>query len=263
MDITGLQAIFLGFIQGFTEFLPISSSGHLALLPFLFDFDDPGLAFSAALHLGTLLAVVLYFWRDLVVILRSACGHTSGVSELPQQMVLVLVIATIPAVIAGFFFEEIIATFLRAPLIIAALLILGSLFFYLADRFAVDEQPLRGLSKKDAIIFGLLQSIAIIPGVSRSGMTIAAGRVLGFSRDASTRFSFFMAIPVILGASILEFPDMIHHGLSSVFLVGTAVSFIVAYLTIKYFLYFIQKIPFSIFVWYSVFLAVIIIYFAL
>lgn len=261
MELTIIQAIFLGFVQGFTEFLPVSSSGHLALMPFLFDFDDPGLAFSAALHLGTLLAVVIYFRRDLVEIIRSAMGYTVDGSQLPQRMLLLLAIATIPAIIVGFFFEEIIETFLRTPMIIASLLVIGSFFFYLTDRFTKKEKPMKEITLTQSIIFGLLQAIAVIPGVSRSGMTIAAGRMLGFSRDASTRFSFLMAIPVILGASILELPDVIDHGLTITFLIGAIVSFATAYITIKYFLLFIQKIPFSIFVWYSIFLAGVIIYF--
>jgi len=261
MELTILQAIFLGLVQGFTEFLPISSSGHLALMPFLFDFDDPGLSFSAALHLGTLLAVVIYFRKDLSSIFQSAFGWAAEDSQLPQQALLLLVIATIPAVIIGFFFEDIIETLLRAPMIIAILLVGGSLFFYLTDHFAKKDRPMKEISREDTIIFGLLQAIAVIPGVSRSGMTIASGRMLGFSREASTRFSFLMAIPVILGASILKLPDVIEHGLTITFVIGAVVSFIAAYLTIKYFLQFIQKIPFSIFVWYSVFLAGVIIYF--
>lgn len=255
MELTILQVVLLGLIQGFTEFLPISSSGHLALMPFLFDFDDPGLAFSAALHLGTLLAVVIYFRKDLLYIFQSVFGGVVEDSQLPQQSLLLLVIATIPAVIVGFFFEDIIETMLRVPMIIVILLVAGSLFFYLTDRFAKKDRPMKEISQKDTIIFGLLQAIAVIPGVSRSGMTIAAGRMLGFSRDASTRFSFLMAIPVILGASILKVPDVVEYGLTMTFIIGAVVSFITAYLTIKYFLQFIQNIPFSIFVWYSVFLA--------
>lgn len=261
MELTTIQVIFLGFVQGFTEFLPISSSGHLALIPVLFGFDDPGLAFSAALHLGTLLAVVIYFRTDLISIVQNAFGKGSSDTKLPQQTLLLLVVATIPAVIVGFFLEDIIKTFLRAPMIIAFLLVGGSIFFYLMDRFAKKDRPIKEVSNKDAMIFGLLQSIAVIPGVSRSGMTIAAGRSLGFSRDAATRFSFLMAIPVILGASLLELPEVIDHGFTMTFVIGASVSFIAAYITIKLFLQYIQKIPFIIFVWYSIFLAGVIIYF--
>ncbi len=266
MDLSIFQITSLAFVQGITEFLPVSSSGHLALAPFLFGFDDPGLAFSASLHVGTLLAVIVYFWSDLTELVKSVFAQNTEVTtggekdKIAQnrQMVVALIIATVPAVFAGLLWEDVVAGLLRTPEIIGGLLVAGSLTLYLVDKYASSKRAQSDVNLRDGVVVGLAQALAIVPGVSRSGMTMAAGRLLGLSRETATRFSFLMAIPIIAGATVLELPKVIEQGFGVMMLFGIAVSFVVAYSTIALFLRFIAQISFVWFVWYSLLLAVVI-----
>ncbi len=259
------DTIILSLVQGITEFLPVSSSGHLALLPTVFGFDDPGLAFGATLHIGTLLAVLWYFRDDLLTLCKSLLPGSNGLSE-PERsknrrLVVLLATATVPAAVAGFLWEDVVANALRSPSVIAGLLVAGSVFLYLADKCVASYRTIEEMTLRDALGIGLLQAAAVVPGVSRSGATMAMGRLLGLTREAATRFSFLLAIPVILGATLLELPRVMERGLSLMALVGVGVSFLVAYATIALFLKFVQKVPFAVFVWYSVFVAAMIVFF--
>ena len=248
------DVVSLSFLQGLTEFLPISSSAHLALWPLFFDFADPGLAFSAALHLGTLLAVVWYFRRRLRQLAKALFVRGGRESE-DRRLAGLLIAATVPAAAAGFLWEDMVSTDLRSPRIIAALLVAGSLFLYLGDRFSPrgkDGPAALGLGA--ALVIGLFQALAVVPGLSRSGLTLAAGRICGLSRAAAAEFSFLLAVPIIAGAGLLEWPKVVASGFGPAAAIGAATAFAVAYATIAVFMKFIREIPLVIFLWYGLFL---------
>ncbi len=262
MEITFFGTIILSLVQGITEFLPISSSGHLVLAPAFFGFSDPGLSFSAGLHIGTLGAVIAYFRRDIYDLAHAIIAPRKKIDGiLGRRYIGFLIIATVPAAIAGFFFEDVVAGVLRVPQVVAGLIVIVSMVLWYIDRRAPQKvkevRKIKSLTYRDVIFFGFLQSIAIVPGISRSGATIIAGRWRGFSRHAATRFSFLMAIPIIFGATILELPDIMAHGLTQMLLIGAGVAFIAAYATIALFLQFIERVSFGVFVWYSIVLFVV------
>lgn len=257
-----IQSIVLGLVQGLGEFLPISSTAHLVLVPFFTGWDDPGLAFDVALHGGTLLAVLAYFWRDWIVIFRLALKNKSKVSEnynYEGNILWFIIIATIPGVLVGYFLEDYANTIFRSPYVVASTLAFFGLVLYLFDKYAKQEKEIKSIGLKEAIIIGLLQAVAIIPGVSRSGATITAGRALGFDRVSSAKFSFLLSTPIILGATLNQLPDLIKEGINSAVFVGILVSAISGYLAIKYLIKFVQNSSYKIFVWYRLVLALTII----
>jgi undecaprenyl-diphosphatase len=267
------QSIILGLAQGLGEFLPISSSGHLVIIPWLFHFSDPGLAFDVALHFGTLLAVLAYFWKDIILIFKLAFKNQSkvqglkseGQSELYNSKTLwFLAIATVPGVIFGYFLDDLAETVFRSPLLIAFTLSFAGLILYLADRYAKHKKDLESINWKDSIIIGLSQALAIIPGVSRSGATITAGLAAGLDRVSAARFSFLLSAPIIFGATAFKLPHLLKEGISANILIGVFVSAMSGYLAIKYLIKFIEKTSYSVFFWYRLGLAVLIaiVYFA-
>jgi undecaprenyl-diphosphatase len=276
-----LQAIILGFVQGLGEFLPISSTAHLILAPYFFGWSDPGLAFDVALHAGTLVAVLAYFWKDWIEILKLGIQEISNFKfliskqipmtnnqiskkyEYTPQTLWLLIIATIPGVLAGYFLEASAETVLRNPLITAGALFLLGLILYLADKYLQHRKNLEQVSWKDALIIGLSQAVAIIPGISRSGATITAGLWLGLSRKSAARFSFLLSTPIILGATILKLPELFQSGINWPIIWGILASALTGYAAIKYLLLFIEKVGYGIFFWYRTLLAsgIIIFYF--
>ena len=241
MDV--LHAFILGLVQGLTEFLPVSSSAHLILLPELLGWADQGLLYDLAAHFGSLLALLLYFRQDLA---RMGAGwvasFTTGRNR-EAELVWLLLVATIPICLAGLLFHQAIEH-LRDPLVIAAATALFGLLLWWADHNSRRERDLHGLGVRDAILIGLFQALAMIPGASRAGITITAGLLLGLNRKAAGRFSFLLAIPTILLASGYE---LLNASLSAatvewatLFTVG-AVSFISAYLTIHWFLKLVER----------------------
>ena len=229
---TYLLAILAGVIQGLTEFLPISSTGHLIIFENLFRISqkDFGLAFDASLHMGTLLAVLIFFWKDYLQILRPK-----------NQLLVKLAIGTVPAIFFGLLFEKQIESTLRQTWIVAVALILFSFVFILAEKLGKQIRSKDHTSLLDAFIIGLFQSIALIPGVSRSGSTIAAGLFLNLKRDEAAKFAFMLSGPVIAGAGAKKFLEVITSATLggtdiNFFLIGIASSAIFGYLTIKYFL---------------------------
>ncbi|MBU2028715.1 undecaprenyl-diphosphate phosphatase [Patescibacteria group bacterium] len=271
-----LQAIILGLVQGLGEFLPISSTAHLVLAPYFFGWQDPGLAFDVALHLGTLIAVVGFFWKDWVEIFELA--FKNQVQSFPPQrdpakavakfkvqgyrknILWLLIIATIPGVLAGYFLEAKAETIFRSPLIIAGTLFLAGLVLYLADKYLQHRKNLKQVDWKDSLIMGLSQAVAIIPGVSRSGATITAGLFLGLSRSSAARFSFLLSTPIILGATIFKMPELLQNGINWPIILGVLVSALSGYLAIKYLLLLIEKVGYGIFFWYRTLLALLIIF---
>lgn len=260
---TLFQAIILGLIQGLGEFLPISSSGHLVIFPWLFNFPDPGLSFDVALHLGTLIAVVLYFWRDWIEIIKITFlknpNYELQITNYNKNTFLLIIIATIPGAIFGFLLEKQAETIFRNPLLIAGTLSIVGLILYLADQYAQHKKNLDKITKKDAIIIGLSQAFAIIPGVSRAGATITSGLFLGLSRSTAARFSFLMSAPIIFGATIIKFPDFIKAGVGLYEIIAIFTAALSGYLAIAWMLKFIEKVSYGIFFWYRLVLALIII----
>jgi undecaprenyl-diphosphatase len=216
-----LHACVLGLLQGLSEFLPISSSAHLTLAPWLLGWPDPGLTFDVALHAGTLLAIVVYFWRDWRELLRGARSNPLG----PQgRMLGLIVLASVPGAAAGLLFEKAAERTLRSPALIAALLMAFGLLLEAADRFGSRRRSMEDLTWAGGLIIGVAQAMALAPGVSRSGSTMTAGLALGLTREASARFSFLLATPIIAGASLLKLRHLQGADFTGPFCAGVAVS---------------------------------------
>ena len=254
-----LQAIILGLVQGLGEFLPISSSGHLVLVPWIFDWKDPGLSFDVALHFGTLVAVVGYFWKDWFNIFKEA--KEKGTKNFKNSLLFFIIIATIPGVIIGLLLNDYAETIFRSPIIIALTLSIGGLLLYLVDKKMKHQDDLNLMSWKTALWIGLVQAIAIIPGVSRSGITITAALALGISRKDSARFSFLLSTPIILGAVILKAGDFLSSSFSPEAIVGMIVAGVSGFLAIAGLIKFVQKGSYAVFFWYRLALAVVIVLF--
>jgi len=241
---TPLQAIALGIIQGLSEFLPISSSAHLTLAPWLFGWEDPGLAFDVALHFGTLLAVLWYFRMEWLQLIKAAFGIvTSGRIETPEKRrVVYLIVATIPGAIGGFLLQSRAEAAFRSPELIAIALISIGIVLWAVDK-AVDQRRILGLS----------QVIALIPGVSRSGSTITTARGLRFDRESAAEFSFLMSMPIIAAAVVLEGPKALHAGgLTNELMSGVVASAISGWLAISILMRYVSRHSYGIFAFYRV-----------
>ena len=264
-----LHAIVLGVVQGLTEFLPISSSGHLLLVPWLFDwhdFDDKATekAFDVALHIGTFVAVVAYFRKELVVYIREgwrALFHRRDGISTEGKVAWLLLLATIPAALVGAVFQEQIDEHLGKPGIIGVSLIFFGLLLYVADQ-KVGHRKVDGMSARDAVVIGAAQAIALNPGTSRSGITITAGRFLRFDRDAAARISFLMAIPVTAGAVVFKMADLIKDGIPEdlrvPMVVGIVTSGITGWVAVWGTLRFVRTHSFLPFVVYRVVLGIVV-----
>ena len=207
---TILQAAIMGIVQGLTEFLPVSSSGHLVIVPYLFGWDDPfitSLAFSVMLHLGTLVALLVYFradWIRLVPAGFAAIRDRSLRSDPDRTLAWLLVAATVPAALAGFLLNDLIETQFRSVLLVAGMLVVGGIVLWLADRFGARTREVEDVTFPIAIGIGAAQALALVPGISRSGISISAGRLAGLDRAAAARFAFLMATPITAGAIVFE-----------------------------------------------------------
>lgn len=253
-----LEAVILGIIQGLTEFIPVSSSAHLILLPWFFKWKGVvnTMGFDVALHLGTLIALVVYFRKDWVELLRTA--------RRKDGMIWHILIATVPAAVAGLIFHDSIEG-LRSPVLmiftlssIAALMIFTEKIKKGSEGLDIDK-----ISRKDALIIGIAQALALVPGVSRSGITIVAGLMRGIQRQAAARFSFLMSTPIIAGAGFLETRKLVLSGDASlrpdIFLAGIAASAVTGYIAIKFLLRFLQNHSLNPFAYYRFLLAFVII----
>jgi undecaprenyl-diphosphatase len=207
--ISHFQAIVLGAVQGLAEFLPISSSAHLVLLPWLFKWKDPGLAFDVALHLGTLVALLIYYRAEWFRMARSIVGGDPAERRLLQ----LLITASIPGAIIGVAFEKQAETTFRSPLLIATAMVILAVLLWLFDKLSPQKRTMSEMTYWDALAIGLSQALAIIPGVSRSGATITMARAVRVDRGDSANFSFLMATPIIAGAGLIETRKLIHEGL--------------------------------------------------
>jgi undecaprenyl-diphosphatase len=258
---TPLQAIALGVIQGLSEFLPISSSGHLALVPWLLGWEDPGLSFDVALHFGTLLAVLWYFRMEWLALIKAAFGIlTTGRVETPEKRrVVYLIVATIPGAIGGFLLQKQAESAFRSPQIIAIALIVMGIVLWLVDK-AVDQRRVLGEMRwADALLIGLSQVIALIPGVSRSGSTISTACGLRFDRESAAEFSFLMSMPIIAAAVVIEGPKALQEGgITNELMSGVVASAISGWLAISILMRYVSRHSYGIFAFYRVVLGIVV-----
>lgn len=253
--ITEFQALVLGAVQGLTEFLPVSSSAHLVLVPWLFGWEDPGLAFDVALHLGTLLALLIYYWREWLAMALSIVRP----DRTSRRLLMLLILASIPGAVIGLLLEKQAETIFRAPILIACTLALMGLVLWIADARAPESKIMEELTIRDALLIGLSQALAIIPGVSRSGSTITAARILGIERQDAANFSFLMATPIIAGAGLHEAPKIMHAGINAPLVMGFAASAIFGVIAIAALVRFVRTRTYQPFAWYRIAIAVLVI----
>jgi len=251
---TLFQAIVLGIVQGLTEFLPISSSAHLTLTPWLFGWQDPGLAFDVALHLGTLIALVWFFWQEWVTLTRAFFGivRKRRIETESERRFVWVAVATVPGALAGYLLQEQAKHAFRSPALIGVMLIIMGVILWAVDRAASQLRALETMGWKDAVAIGLAQMFAIIPGVSRSGSTITAGRALRFSREAAAVFSFLMSLPIITAAVVFEGRHALAGGVTAPLVAGVLASAISGWLAIAVLLKYIARHSYGIFALYRV-----------
>ncbi len=260
---TLFQAFILGALQGLTEFLPVSSSAHLSLTPWVFGWEPAGLGFDLALHVGTLIALGWYFraeWRRLVGGGITLLRHRRIVDDASRDAWFI-VLATIPAAIAGLLLEDYAETVFRAPIVTGIALIAMGALLWAVDAIAPRTRAREEMTTRDAILVGFAQVLALVPGVSRSGSTITAGRALGFDRGSAAVFSFLMSMPIILAAATLKVPDAIReNGFSMPLLVGVATAAVSSWLAIAVLLRYVSRRGYAIFAVYRFVLGALILY---
>jgi undecaprenyl-diphosphatase len=241
------NALILGVIQGLTEFLPVSSSAHLLLFPYIFNLVPQGLAFDVALHIGTFLAAFLYFsptwWRLLTQ------GLIRGDAK-DRQFLTYLILATIPAAIIGFFAESVIEETLRSPYLASIMLVVFGLILGWADKAGQKTKQIADLSWRSAVAIGFAQALALVPGVSRSGITMTAGLAQGLTQAQAAEFSFLLLAPISFGAALTQIPNILGAANTTEMAIGTLVSFVVGLLAINVLLRYVKKYGFAPYVWY-------------
>jgi undecaprenyl-diphosphatase len=261
------QAIVLAIIQAFTEFLPISSQAHLWFVPYLFGWKDPGLTFDVALHAGTLVAVLIYFFRDWVQIIAHGIGISAGSDpELKRNRMLLwlLALASVPAGIAGLLFDKQAETNWRSPYLIAGMLIGVGILMWMAERRAGGGKSMDRVSWGDGLIIGVSQALALVPGTSRSGITITTGLFRGLTRETAARFSFLLSTPIIAGAALKKLWDIHKEGgipddMKTPFAVGTLISGVVGAVVIAVFMRFLRRNSLMPFVYYRIIFGIIVV----
>jgi undecaprenyl-diphosphatase len=263
-----LQAIVLGIVQGLTEFLPVSSTAHLALIPWLLGWPDPGLSFDIALHVGTLAAVLVYFFRDWLQVIAQGFGlRIGGDPELRRNAALLWLLAagSIPVGVAGLLFQKQAETAWRSPYVIATAMIAVGLVLWWAEFAGRKQKDIGHVTAADALTIGAAQALAVVPGTSRSGITIAAGLFRNLDRRAAARFSFLLSTPAIAAAAGKDLWDLMRHQggipdeMRTAFLVGIAVSAITGFLAIGFFLNFLRSRSLACFIYYRIIFGIIVI----
>jgi undecaprenyl-diphosphatase len=259
------QAIVLGIVQGLAEFLPISSSAHLILVPWVLGWDDPGLAFDVALHWGTLFAVLIVFWRDWIRLIGAglrSIGDRRFLDTADRRLFWGLVVASIPGAIVGKLLGDKAEETLRSPLLIAVTMSVMGVLLWAADRAGKKDKLAEQITVPQALGIGVAQAFALLPGVSRSGSTITVGLAMGYTREAIARFSFLMSTPIIFGAGLLKFPKMLremHSGASPLgwdgLAAGCIAAAIVGALVIRWLLAYLRTRTFAVFAIYRLVVA--------
>jgi undecaprenyl-diphosphatase len=256
-----LQAALLGVVQGVTEFLPVSSSAHLILARAFFNFDGDkfGLSFDVACHVGTLIAALVYFRIEIARMLAALPRVFEPSRDRDARLIWLLVVATLPAVIVGLLFNSAIEEHLRTVQVVAVTMTLGAIGFFIADATGTNQRDEASLTMAEAWWIGCAQAIALVPGVSRSGITITIALLIGLRRADAARFIFLLAIPAILAAALHEAPKVIRAGLGGqtgvLFLIGIATSAVVGYVAIAYFIRYLARRSLAVFAWYRLALA--------
>ncbi|MFE7631013.1 undecaprenyl-diphosphate phosphatase [Kocuria sp. NPDC057446] len=262
-----IETIILGLVQGLTEFLPVSSSAHLRIVGELLpNSADPGAAFTAITQLGTETAVIIYFWRDIVRILKqwtlSLVGRVER-SDPDARMGWLIILGSLPIGVLGLLLEDYIDTEFRSLWITATMLVVFGVILAVADRVGRQARHLDDLTVKHGVLFGLAQALALIPGVSRSGGTITAGLLMGYTREAAARYAFLLAIPAVFASGLYKLaqtvgqPQAGPYGMVETF-VATGIAFVVAYVIIGWFMHYISNRSYTIFVWYRIALGLVI-----
>ena len=261
---TLVQIVVLAIVQGFTEFLPISSSGHLVLTPVILGWPDQGLAFDVAVHLGTLAGVVTYFFRDLVRIAFGVIGIRPGQAlGADARLGLMLIVATIPAGLVALAAGDWIETVARSPRVIATTTLVFGIALWVADRLGRQRLSAQHYGFGTALALGCAQALALVPGTSRSGITMTAALAMGYTRTAAARFSFLMSVPIIVLASLMVTRDLVSSDLPvrwDELAIGAVLSGLVAYLTVRYFLKFVEGMGMAPFALYRIALAGVLFY---
>jgi undecaprenyl-diphosphatase len=266
---TLIEGVLLGLVQGITEFLPISSSGHLVLVREFFEIEaGNALAFDGMLHLATAVAVLMYFWTDVWTLIQAALRKLSRlpVNERDLTLFYALLIGTLPAVLIGLLLEPYFNTSLQSAGVVAVFLFIASVFFMYAEWRYYNRPANEGISVRKGLLVGLFQVLALLPGFSRSGATIAGGMLLGLSRYEAARFSFLLAMPVTLGVGIKKMLELITLGHTVTWMpiiAGSLTAMAVALIVIHYFLAYIRKYTLWPFIWYGVVLAALVGYVSL
>jgi len=239
--LTILQAAVLGLVQGITEFLPISSTAHLRVVPALLGWPDGGAAFAAVIQLGTLLAVIGFFLRDLLRMIAAAAKPATR-NTIEARMLLYIVAGTVPIGVVGLLARHAIEGPLRSILVIASSMIVVGIVMGIVEKTARHERPLESFTLRDALIVGMAQSLALVPGTSRSGITLIAAMILGFRRDASARFSFLLSIPAVAAAGVFELPKLLHDREvgTAALATGLVVAAVSGYLSVAWLLRFLR-----------------------
>jgi len=242
-----IQSIVYGIVQGITEFLPISSTAHLVLIPWFFGWNDPGVAFDVALHLGTAMAVILFFIKDWIILIRA--GFTKPKSD-NGKLFWFIVIATIPGGLVGVSLDKYMEK-LRSPLIIGVVLIVFGIILYISDKIGKNKIKLENIGLLRSIIIGISQVFAVVPGISRSGVTISAGRFAGIERESIAKFTFLLSAPIILGDGLYHAKNLKNVPIDKIpFIIAILTSAIVGALSIKFLLNYLKKRGFGLFVIY-------------
>jgi undecaprenyl-diphosphatase len=259
LDVTIFEAIVLGVVQGLAEFLPISSSGHLILVPWLLHWPPHGLTFDLALHLGTSIALLGYFWRDWLALgtaVVSGLTDAKARASVEWRLAWLIVIGCIPAGIVGILFEDVIEEMFREPPLIALMLIAFGLVLLVADMVGKRVRELEHVTLVDSVLIGCAQVLALMPGVSRSGITMTAGLFRGLDRGSAARFSFLLSAPITVAAALYKLRVLVKEPLTGnetvAFLVGIVTAAVVGTLAIGFLLRYLQRQPVNVFVWYRV-----------
>ena len=262
---TIIQGIILGIVQGLTELLPISSSAHLFLIPWIFNWDIPE-SFDVALHFGTLLAIGIFFFKAWIELIKGGYNFVAKKKKTTEgRMFWYIVIATLPGGIIGFILDKYAENLLTKPMIIAIALIVMGIILYLVDRFAKKQTDYKDMNFRQTFLIGLSQSLAFIPGVSRSGVTMTAGRALGVKREAVAKYSFMLSAPIVLAATVFKLKDFIEYFLIAdmagiiAFAMGVIMSFIVGIIVIKFLLEYLKKGSFKGFAIYRIIIGIVVI----
>jgi undecaprenyl-diphosphatase len=263
-----IEVIVLGLVQGLTEFLPISSSAHLALVPWLFGWPDPGLSFDIALHIGTLVAIVIYFFKDWVQVAAHGFGLNIGTDPALKKnpkLLWLIALGTIPAGVVGLLFkEQAEGAWHNNQILMGSMLVLVGIFMWWADRQGTQKKDLSTVSLTDVLAIGTAQAAALVPGVSRSGSTISVGLLRDLDRPSAARFSFLLSLPITAAAAAKDVYDLMKGGglaadVQSAYITGIIISGISGALTIQFFLKFLRQRSLAFFVWYRIIFGIIVV----